>query len=66
MGTLKTSTWNLFIATLADTLKEDKGHEKLKNKKDTFIKNENSLFSNIPKKYYKWLHLFRKDVITLP
>ena len=64
--TSKISMWNLFMATLVDTLGEDGGHKKLRNKKDTFIKDENSLFSNIPKKYYEWLHFFRKDAVTLP
>ena len=65
MDTLKTSMWNLFMATLVDTLKKDGGHKKPKDKKNAFIKNENSLLLNIPKKYYEWLHLFRKDTVTL-
>ena len=66
MDTSKTSMWNLSTATLINTLREDGGYEKLKNKKNVFIKNKNSLFSSIPKKYYEWLHLFKKDAVTLP
>ena len=58
--------WNLFTATLIDTPEKDGGHEKPRGKKDTSIKDENSLLLNIPKKYYEWLYLFRKDVVTLP
>ena len=54
------------MATLIDTPEEDGGHKKLKGKKDASIENENSLFSDIPKKYYKWLYFFRKDAVTLP
>ena len=54
------------MATLIDTPRENRDYKKLRGKKDTSAKNENSLFLNIPKKYYKWLHLFRKDAITLP
>ena len=64
--TSKTSTWNLFMATLVDTLKKDEGHRRLRGKKNASIKDENSLFLNISKEYYEWLHLFRKDIITLP
>ena len=35
ISTLKDSTWNLFMATLIDTPKEDGGHEKPRGKKDT-------------------------------
>ena len=66
MGSLKTSTWNLFTATLINTLKKDEGYKKPKNKKNIFTKDENSLLLDILKKYYEWLHLFRKDVVTLP
>ena len=66
INTLKTSTWNLSIATLIDTLKEDGGHKKPKGKKNTSIKDENSLLLDIPKKYYEWLYFFRKDAVTLP
>ena len=66
IDTLKTSMWNLSTATLIDTLKKDGGYEKLKDKKNASIKDENNLLPNIPKKYYEWLHFFRKDVITLP
>ena len=65
-NTSKTSTWNVSTATLIDTPKEDRGRKKPKNKKDTFIEDENSLLSKIPKKYHEWLHLFRKDAVTLP
>ena len=53
------------MATLIDTLEKDRGHKRLKGKKNTFIKDRNSLFLNIPKKYHEWLHLFRKDAVTL-
>ena len=66
MGTSKTSTWNLSTATLVDTLEKDESREKLKGKKDASAEDENSLLSNIPKKYHEWLHFFRKDAITLP
>ena len=66
INTLKTSTWNLSIATLVDILEKDEGHEKLRGRKDVFIKDRNSLLLNISKEYHEWLHLFRKDVITLP
>ena len=62
----KISIWNLFMATLIDIPREDRGYKKLKGKKDASSKDENSLFSRISKKYYEWLHLFRKDAITLP
>ena len=51
--------------TLVDTPEEDGGYKKPKGKKNAFIENGNSLFLNIPKKYYKWLYFFRKDVVTL-
>ena len=54
------------MATLVDTPEKDGGHKRLKGKKDASIKNGNSLFLNIPKEYYKWLHFFRKDAVTLP
>ena len=41
------------MATLVDTPEKDKTYEKLKNKKNIFVKNKNNLFSDIPKKYYK-------------
>ena len=66
MGTSKPSTWNLSTATLVDTPKKDESHKKLRGKKDTSIKDKNSLFLNIPKEYYEWLHFFRKNTITLP
>ena len=66
IGTLKTSTWNLFTATLINTLEKDEGHKKLRGKKDVSIEDKNSLISDIPKKYYKWLHLFSKNAVTLP
>ena len=66
MGILKTSMWNLSTATLINTPKKDGGHEKLNNKNNASIKDENSLLLNIPKKYHEWLHFFRKDTITLP
>ena len=62
----KTSTWSLFTTTLVNTLKEDGGYKKPKGKKDTSFEDKNSLLSKIPKKYYKWLHLFRKDAVILP
>ena len=58
--------WNLFMATLINTPEEDGGYEKLKGKKDASVEDENSLFLNIPKKYHEWLHLFRKNAVTLP
>ena len=54
------------MATLVDTPEKDGGHKKSRGKKDTFIKDRNSLLSNIPKEYHEWLHLFKKDVVTLP
>ena len=65
IDTSKPSTWNLFTTTLVDTLEKDRGHKKLRGKKNASIKNKNSLLSNIPKKYYEWLHFFRKDAVTL-
>ena len=62
---LKPSMWSLFTATLIDTPIEEGGYKKLRGKKDAFTEDENSLFLNIPKKYYEWLHLFRKDAVTL-
>ena len=50
----RTSTWNLVTATLINTLKEDGGHEKLRDKKDTSIKNENNFFSDIPKELLRF------------
>ena len=41
------------MATLINTPKENEGHEKLKGKKNAFIKDENSLLSDIPKEYYE-------------
>ena len=64
-STSKDSMWNLFTATLIDIPEKDGGHKKPKGKKNTSIKNKNSLLSNIPKKYHEWLHLFRKDAVTL-
>ena len=66
INTLKTSTWNIFIATLIDTLEKDEGHKRPRDKKNASTKNKNNLFLNIPKEYYEWLHLFRKNTITLP
>ena len=66
IDTLKTSTWNLSTTTLVDTLGEDGGYKKLRGKKNTSAEDKNSLLLNILKKYHKWLHLFRKDVVTLP
>ena len=63
--TSKTSTWNLSTATLVDTPREDGDYKKPRGKKDASIKNENNLFSNIPKEYHEWLHFFKKDAITL-
>ena len=54
------------MAILVDTPEEDENYEKPRGKKNTFTENKNNLFSDIPKKYYKWLHFFKKDVITLP
>ena len=54
------------MATLVDTLRENGGYEKSRGKKDASIEDENSLFSNISKKYHEWLHLFRKNAVTLP
>ena len=66
MDTSKTNTWNLSTATLVDTLGENEGYKRLKDKKNASIEDENNLFLNISKKYHEWLHLFRKNVITLP
>ena len=63
---MKSNIWKLSMATLVDTLEKNGGHEKLRDKKDTFIKDKNNLLLNISKEYYKWLHFFRKDAVTLP
>ena len=62
----KISIWNLSTATLVDTLKKDRGYERLKDKKNAFTENKNNLLLDILKEYYEWLYFFRKDAVTLP
>ena len=54
------------MTTLIDTPEENEDYEKLKNKKNVFTENENSLLLNISKKYHEWLYFFRKNAVTLP
>ena len=65
-GTSKTNTWNLSTATPVNTPEKDGGHKRPRGEKNASTEDENSLLSNIPKKYHEWLHLFRKNAVTLP
>ena len=60
--------WMLDFLTsiLADTVKENTSYNELRNTKEAPKKKDtNTLFSAIFKEYHKWLHLFRKEKVTL-